>query len=95
MSALAILARRPRYPAPGGGFPARVGALPGLYLRFVPQSLLVVAIIAQGLQVAAVKKSLLPADRPGRNMIYAGGRAYYAPALAFRAKGLFSPYCPG
>lgn len=64
-----------RCPGPGVPVPAGVGALPGLYLWLVPQSLLVVAIIAQGLQVGAVKKSLLPADRPGRYMVHTGSGA--------------------
>ena len=82
------LARRSRNTAPCGGFPARVGTLPGLYLRLVPQALLVVAIIAKGLQVAAVKKTLFPADRPGLYVVHTGSGAYYAPALALCAKGL-------
>lgn len=82
------LARRSGHTGPCGGFPARVRPFPGYYFGLVPQALLVVAIIAKGLQVAAVKKTLFPADRPGLYVVHTGSWANYSPALALCAKGL-------
>ena len=69
--------------------------LPGLYLRFVPVSLAVIAIIAQGLQVSPVEETDFPADRPGLNVIDTGSWAQPALALTFFAKRVFSTEGPG
>ena len=52
----------------------------------VSLSLLVVALVAQWLQVRPVKESLLTADRPRLDVVHAGGGLDDALALALRTQ---------
>ena len=70
-------------------------SFPFLYLLLVSLSLLVVALVAQWLQVRPVKESLLTADRPRLDVVHAGGWFYYALAPTFGTKGMLGPEGPG
>jgi hypothetical protein len=48
-------------------------SFPFLNLLLILLALLVVALVAQWLQVRPVKESLLTADGPGRDVVHAGG----------------------
>ena len=67
-------------------------SFPFLDLLLVLLALLVVAFVAERLEVGAVVEPV-GADGPGLYVVYARGRAYDAPPVAFSAQRMLGPVC--